>query len=160
MLFCLLPNIKEKKICILRATPGKSCIFGLQREVLACVLFRTSAGLSSLDSDWVFNLRYIFYSDFLCWILFIHLLLFVTQVTQVHCRKLKMCCARSLQSWSTLWPRGLQPTWLLCPWDSPGNNTGVGSHALLQGIFLTQGSNLSLMSPKLADGFLTTSATW
>ena len=28
---------------------------------------------------------------------------------------------------------------LLCPWDSPGKNTGVGCHALLQGIFPTQG---------------------
>ena len=27
---------------------------------------------------------------------------------------------------------------LLCPWDSPSKNTGVGCHALLQGIFLTQ----------------------
>ena len=34
---------------------------------------------------------------------------------------------------------------LLCPWDSPCKNTGVGCHALLQGIFLTQGSNLSLL---------------
>ena len=30
---------------------------------------------------------------------------------------------------------------LLCPWDSPGKNTGVGFHALLQGIFPTQGSS-------------------
>ena len=30
---------------------------------------------------------------------------------------------------------------LLCPWDSPGKHTGVGGHALLQGIFPTQGSN-------------------
>ena len=30
------------------------------------------------------------------------------------------------------------PTRLLCPWDSPGKNTGVGRHFLLQGIFLTQ----------------------
>ena len=29
----------------------------------------------------------------------------------------------------------------LCPWYSPGQNTGVGSYSLLQGIFLTQGSN-------------------
>ena len=29
----------------------------------------------------------------------------------------------------------------LCPWDTPGQNTGVGCHALLQGIFPTQGSN-------------------
>ena len=35
----------------------------------------------------------------------------------------------------------LQPARLLCAWDSPGKNTGVGCHALLQGIFPTQGSN-------------------
>ena len=33
----------------------------------------------------------------------------------------------------------------LFPWDSPGKNTGVGSHVLLQGIFLTQGSNPHLL---------------
>ena len=43
-----------------------------------------------------------------------------------------------------LWPHGLQPTSLPCPWDSPGKNTGVGCHFLLQGIFLTQGLNLDL----------------
>ena len=32
-------------------------------------------------------------------------------------------------------PRELQPTRLLCPWNSPGKNTGVGCHSLLQGIF-------------------------
>ena len=30
----------------------------------------------------------------------------------------------------------------LCPWDSPGKKTGVGSHSLLQGIFPTQGSTI------------------
>ena len=40
---------------------------------------------------------------------------------------------------------GLQPTRLLCPLNFPGKNTGVGCHFLLQGIFLTQGSNLLLM---------------
>ena len=34
---------------------------------------------------------------------------------------------------------------LLCPWDSPGKDTGVYCHALLQGIFPTQGSNLCLL---------------
>ena len=38
--------------------------------------------------------------------------------------------------------------------------TGVDCHALLQGIFPTQGLNPHLMSPALADGFFTTSATW
>ena len=36
---------------------------------------------------------------------------------------------------------GLWPSSLLCPWDSPGKNTAVGCHDLLQGIFLSQGSN-------------------
>ena len=36
-------------------------------------------------------------------------------------------------------------TRLLCPWDSPGKNTGVGCHAHLQGIFPTQGWNLGLL---------------
>ena len=48
---------------------------------------------------------------------------------------------------------GLQLARLLCPWDSPGKNTGVGCHALIQVIFLTQGSNLS---PVLACRFFTT----
>ena len=39
---------------------------------------------------------------------------------------------------------GLQPARLLCPWNSPGKNTGVGCHALLQGIFPTQGLNPGL----------------
>ena len=34
---------------------------------------------------------------------------------------------------NSLQPHGLQPTRLLHPWDSPGKNAGVGSHALLQG---------------------------
>ena len=34
----------------------------------------------------------------------------------------------------------MQPARLLCPWNSPGKNTRVGGHFLLQGIFLTQGS--------------------
>ena len=37
----------------------------------------------------------------------------------------------------------------LCPWNSPGKNTGVASHSLLQGIFLTQGSNSGLQHCRL-----------
>ena len=36
----------------------------------------------------------------------------------------------------------------------------MGCHALLQGIFLTQGWNSYLLSPALAGGFFTTPATW
>ena len=42
-------------------------------------------------------------------------------------------------------PHGLQPSRLLCPWNSPSKNTGVGSLSLLQGIFPTQGSNPDLL---------------
>ena len=45
----------------------------------------------------------------------------------------------------SLWPHGLEPARLLCPWNSPGQYTGVGCHFLLQEIFQTQGSNLSLL---------------
>ena len=38
-------------------------------------------------------------------------------------------------------PYGLSLTKLLCPCDSPGKNTGMGCHILLQGLFPTQGSN-------------------
>ena len=38
----------------------------------------------------------------------------------------------------------LQPHGLHSPWNSPGQNTGAGSHSLLQGIFPTQGSNPGL----------------
>ena len=37
-----------------------------------------------------------------------------------------------LSCFSRVRPHGLQPTRLLCPWDSPGKNTGVGCHFLLQ----------------------------
>ena len=38
----------------------------------------------------------------------------------------------------------LQPHGLYIPWTSPGQNTGVGSCSLFQGIFPTQGSNPGL----------------
>ena len=46
----------------------------------------------------------------------------------------------------SLQPHGLQHTRLLCPWNSPGKNIGVGCHSLLpQGIFPTQGLNPGLL---------------
>ena len=45
-----------------------------------------------------------------------------------------------------LWPMDcMYPIRLLCPWNSPGKNTGVGCHSCLQGIFLTRGLNLGLL---------------
>ena len=60
----------------------------------------------------------------------------------------------------------LQPHGLYSPWNCPSQNTGVGSHSLLQAIFPTQGSNPGLLhhrrilyqlshqgNPKLACAF-------
>ena len=47
-------------------------------------------------------------------------------------------CVRSVMSDSSR-PHRLQPTRFLRPQDSPGKNTGVGCHFLLQGTFLIQG---------------------
>ena len=47
----------------------------------------------------------------------------------------QLLCVRLFETY------GLYPTRLLCPWDSPGKNTGVGCHFLLQRIFPTQRSN-------------------
>ena len=70
--------------------------------------------------------------------------------------------AKPLQPCLTLRPCGAQPARLLCPWDSPGRNTGVGGHALLQGTFPDPGIGpMSLTSPKLAGRFSTTTdPTW
>ena len=55
-------------------------------------------------------------------------------------------CAMSLQSCPTLCnPMDCSSPDSSVHGDSSGKNTGVGCNALLQGIFLTQGSNLGLM---------------
>ena len=61
--------------------------------------------------------------------------------------KWNLCCATlSCSDMSnSLRPPGLQPACLLCPQNSPGKNTEVGSHALLQGVFQTQGLNAGLL---------------
>ena len=54
-------------------------------------------------------------------------------------------CVSVAQSCLTLCdPMGCSPPGSSVQWDFPGKNTGVGCHSLLQGIFPTKGSNLSL----------------
>ena len=43
------------------------------------------------------------------------------------------------------------PWTIYSPWNSPGHNTGVGGRSLLQGIFLTQGSNPGLLHCRWMD---------
>ena len=70
------------------------------------------------------------------------------------------CATCSAQLHPTLRPQDCSPPGSPVHGDSPGKKTGVGCHALLQGIFPTQGSGLYLLSPALAGRFFTTSAAW
>ena len=53
-----------------------------------------------------------------------------------------LSCFSKIPLFVTLWPVAHQT-----PWDFPGKNTGVGCHALLQGIFPTQEWNPQLLGP-------------
>ena len=48
-------------------------------------------------------------------------------------------------------PHRRQPTRLPCPWDSPGKNTGVGCHFLLQSIKVKSESEVAKSCPTLSD---------
>ena len=56
-----------------------------------------------------------------------------------------MTCMLVTQPCPTLRLHELRPARLLSPWNSPGKNTDVGCHSLLQDIFLTQGLNPGLL---------------
>ena len=53
-------------------------------------------------------------------------------------------CGRLVMS-DSLWPHGLQPTRLLCPWNLPGKSFEVGCHSLPQKISPTQGLNPGIL---------------
>ena len=61
---------------------------------------------------------------------------------------IKFCESLNSVVSDSLRPFGLQPTTDFS-WDFSGTNTRVGHHFLLQGIFMTQGSNQHLLSPAL-----------
>ena len=51
----------------------------------------------------------------------------------------------------SVWPHRRQPTRLPCPWDSPGKNTGVGCHFLLQCMKVKSESEVAQSCPTLRD---------
>ena len=59
-------------------------------------------------------------------------------------------CACSV-TFDSMRPYELQPTRLLCPWDSPGKNTGVGCHCLLQCMKVKSESEVAQSCPTLSD---------
>ena len=52
---------------------------------------------------------------------------------------------------NSVWPHRRQPTGLLCPLDSPGKNTGVGCHCLLQCMKVKSESEVTQLCPTLSD---------
>ena len=63
----------------------------------------------------------------------------------------KTAADKSLQSCPTLRPHRRQPTRLLHPWDSPGKNTGVGCHFLLQCMKVKSESEVAQSCSTLRD---------
>ena len=71
---------------------------------------------------------------------------FILQHSPIRTVKMKVVKVLVSQSWPTLCdPMDCSPPGSPVRGDSPGKNTGVGSHSLLQGIFLTQGLNLGFL---------------
>ena len=87
------------------------------------------------------------------------------QERELNCVKRKLNCiksselrkhmsaaaAKSLQWSDSVRPHGQQPTRLTCPWDSPGKNTGVGCHFLLQYLKVKSESEVTHLCPTLSD---------
>ena len=59
--------------------------------------------------------------------------------------------AKSLQSCPTVRPHRRQPNRLPCPWDSPGKNTGVGCHFLLQCMKVKSENEVAQSCPTLSE---------
>ena len=80
--------------------------------------------------------------------------MFSPQRSRIHTH-IHTCQVTSVMSYS-LWPRDCSPPGSSVQGDTPGKNTRVGSHALLHGIFPTEGSNLHLLWLLHFRGILTT----
>ena len=83
-------------------------------------------------------------------------------ISLVFCQCTMLCLV--IQPYPTLCnPMNCSPPDSSVHGDSPGKNTGVGYHALLQGIFLIQGSPILCLlhnSVSPDNSFFTSSATW
>ena len=66
-------------------------------------------------------------------------------------RPVAAAAAKSLQSCLTVWPHRRQLVRLPCPWDSPGKNTGVGCHFLLQCMKVKSKSEVTQSCLTLSD---------
>ena len=65
--------------------------------------------------------------------------------------ELKSCCYVTSVMSDSVQPHRQQPTRLPCPWDSPGKNTGVGCHFLLQCMKVKSECEVTQSCPTLSD---------
>ena len=105
------------------------CVCGWRLRLLAFSPFSCRPVCQPMFTSFIQALNLVF------WRFLSHLLLWKLSAKPGGGRLVTKSCLTLLQ------PCGLKPAMLLCPWDFPGKNTGVGYHFLLQGIILTQGSN-------------------
>ena len=74
----------------------------------------------------------------------------IKQQQQIHKYVCCCCCVTSVMS-DSVRPHRRQPTRLLHPWDSPGKNTGVGCHFLLQCMKVKSEGEVAQLCPTLCD---------
>ena len=79
-----------------------------------------------------------------------HLHFFLPLVLSYDCCCCCCCCVASVVS-DSVRPQRRQPTRLPCPWDSPGKNTGVGCHFLLQCMKVKSEREVAQSCPTLSD---------
>ena len=72
-------------------------------------------------------------------------------ISNPECFPTAAAAAKSLQSCQTLRPHWWKPTRLPRPWDSPGKNTGVGCHFLLQCMKVKSESEVVQLCPTLSN---------
>ena len=81
----------------------------------------------------------------------LHMCMYIWASMHILCLLHAAAAAKSLQSCPTLRPHRWQPTRLPCPWDSPGKNTGVGCHFLLQRMKVKSESEVTQSCLTLSD---------
>ena len=91
------------------------------------------------------------YSEWASIFFFLIDFVFSVSVISVPISILLFAAAKSLQSCLTLWSHRRQPTRLPCPWGSPGKNSGVGCHFLLQCVKVKRESEVVQSCPTLSD---------
>ena len=124
---------KAFEICRLGRSPGEGKGYPLQYSGLENSMDCIVHGVTK-SQTWL--------SDF-------HSLILITD----HSWKTNYCCCCWVTSVvsNSVWPHRWQPTRLPRPWDSPGKNTGVGCHFLLQWRKVKSESEVAQSCPTLSD---------